>query len=54
MEALETAFTTAVASVQGDILGYAAIAIPAGLLIFGAFQALRLGLGFFKTATGRR
>ena len=48
-EAMTTAFTTALQSVQGDVSAMVTIALPVGLGIMGLFLAIRLGIGFFRS-----
>lgn len=48
-EGLTTAFGTALATVQSDVLGLAEKALPYGLTIMGVFVALGLGIAFFKS-----
>ena len=48
-EALKTAFSNAVTSVQADVGSMMAVALPAGLTIMGGFLAISLGVKFFKS-----
>lgn len=49
MADITTAFGTALATVQTDVLGMVKVALPVGLVIMGTFIAVRLGIGFFKS-----
>lgn len=48
--ALQTAFTTALGTVQTDVIGYVTAALPVALAIMGTFIAVKLGIKFFKSA----
>jgi len=48
MTAIQTAFDTAIASVQGDILGMLGAALPVVLTITGAVLAVSFGIKFVK------
>lgn len=48
--ALQTAFTTALGTVQTDVMGYVTAALPVALAIMGTFIAVKLGIKFFKSA----
>lgn len=48
MAELETAFSTALTTVQGDVLGFIATALPVALAIGGAILAVKFGWRFFK------
>lgn len=50
---LQSAFSSAVSNVQGDILGYLGIALPVGLAIFGAIIAIKKGISFVRGLIGR-
>lgn len=45
---LQTAFTTALDSIKGDVMGYIAIALPVGLAIVGAIFGVKKAVAFFK------
>ncbi len=47
-ETLTTAFSTALATIQSDVMDMIAIALPIGLAIFGVFIAIRLAMKFFR------
>lgn len=49
MEALTTAFGTAVALVQTNVMGFLATALPIALAIGGAVMGIRFGWKFFKS-----
>lgn len=49
MEALTTAFGTALTTIQTDSLGLITKAAPIALGIAGIFIAVRLGMRFFKS-----
>lgn len=46
---LVTAFTTAITTIQGDVVNMVKAALPGGLIIMGIFLASRLGVAFFKS-----
>lgn len=48
-EALQTAYSTALATVQTDVTTMVSAALPIGLGIMGLFLAIRLGISFFKS-----
>jgi hypothetical protein len=45
---LQTAFTTALGTIQSDVMGYIAIALPVSLAIVGAFFGIKKAISFFK------
>lgn len=47
--ALQTAFTTALGTIQTDVMGYIAIALPVSLVIVGAFFGIKKAISFFKS-----
>ena len=47
--ALQTAFTTALGTIQTDVMGYVTSALPVALAIMGLFIAVKLGIKFFKS-----
>lgn len=49
MEAITTAFTTALTTIQGDATTLIAAAIAPALVICGMFIVPRLGIKFFKS-----
>lgn len=49
MEAITTAFTTALTTIQGDVTSLIAAAIAPALIICGLFIAPKLGVRFFKS-----
>jgi hypothetical protein len=49
MEALTTAFQTAIGTMSTDILGMFQIALPSALGVMGAILAARLGIRFFRS-----
>ncbi|WP_156087484.1 MULTISPECIES: hypothetical protein [Blautia] len=49
MEAITTAFTTAMTTIQGDVTTLVAAAIAPALVICGIFLAPKLGVRFFKS-----
>lgn len=51
MEALQTAFTTAISGVGDDILGFMGSALPIGLGVIAAVLAVTVGIRFFKRIT---
>ena len=46
---LQTVFTTALALIQSDVMGYIAIALPVSLVIVGAFFGIKKAISFFKS-----
>lgn len=46
---IESAFQTAIGTVQTDVLSMITIALPVVLAIVGAVLAVRFGIRFFKT-----
>ncbi|MDO5836974.1 MAG: hypothetical protein Q4P17_10735 [Methanobacterium sp.] len=48
-EAMTTAFSTALTSVQGDVTSLVTTALPVGLGIMGLMLAIRLGVKFFRS-----
>lgn len=49
----QTAFSTALTTVQSDIMAYIGLALPVGLAIFGAIIAIKKGIGFVKSLLGK-
>lgn len=45
---LTEAFTSALATIQTDVMSYIKVALPVGLAIFGTILAIRLGMKFFR------
>lgn len=50
---LQSSFSTAINSIQSDILGYIGLALPIGLAIFGAIIAIKKGITFVRGLIGR-
>ena len=46
---LVSVFSTALTSIQGDVMEYVKVALPVALAILGVFVAVRLGVKFFKS-----
>ena len=46
---LQEVFKTGLTTVQSDVMGYIADALPIGLVIMGVFLAIKLGIKFFRT-----
>jgi len=42
-------FTSALGTIQADVLGYVGAALPVALVIVGTFMAIKLGIRFFKS-----
>ena len=42
-------FTTALSTVQTDVMSFIGIALPVALAIMGTFIAIKLGVKFFKS-----
>lgn len=49
MEAIITAITTAVGTIQTDVMSIAAVVVPVALVIWGTFLAVRFGKKFFSS-----
>lgn len=49
MEGLQTAFTTALGTIQTDVFAYIASAVPVGLAIVGAIFGIKKAVSFFKS-----
>lgn len=49
MEAVTTAFTTGLTSLQGDLLGILAAIVPVAIVVAGAILAVRKGFSWFKS-----
>lgn len=49
MAGLVTAFTTAVGTIQTDVMSFVTAALPVALAIAGTFIAVKLGIRFFKS-----
>lgn len=49
----QTSFSTALTTVQSDIMAYIGLALPVGLAIFGAIIAIKKGIGFVKSLLGK-
>lgn len=50
---LSTSFSSALGTVKTDAMGYLNTALPIALSIVGAFIAVKLGIKFFKSITGK-
>lgn len=44
-------FSSALTSIQGDVMEYVKVALPIALAILGVFIAVKFGIKFFKTST---
>lgn len=51
--AMQTAFTTALGSIQSDVMGYIAIALPVALALVGAFFGIKKAVAFFKNLSNK-
>jgi len=51
--AITTALTTAFGDISADVISVAVIALPVALGIVGLFMAVRLGIKFFKSVSGK-
>lgn len=51
--AITTAFSTAISTIQSDVISYLLIALPAALVIVGAFFGIKKGVGFFKSLANK-
>ena len=50
---LQSSFSTAISSIQSDVLGYIVLALPVGLAIFGTVIAVKKGISFVRGLIGR-
>lgn len=50
---MQSSFSTAISSIQSDVMGYIMLAIPVGLAIFGAIIAIKKGISFVRSLIGR-
>lgn len=50
---IKDSFSSALSTIQTDILGYIALVIPVALLIFGTVVAIKKGISFVKSLIGR-
>lgn len=50
---LQSSFSTAISSIQSDVLGYIVLALPVGLAIFGTVIAIKKGISFVRGLIGR-
>lgn len=53
MDELTTAFGTAISSIQTDVMGLIATALPVGLGVFGTVLAIKKGISFVRSLMGR-
>lgn len=42
-------FSSALSTIQGDVMEYVKVALPVALAILGIFVSVRLGVRFFKS-----
>lgn len=52
-EDLTSAFSSALSTIQSDILAFIGLALPTGLAIFGTIIAIKKGIGFVKSLLGK-
>lgn len=50
---LSSTFSQSISSIQSDVLGYIAVALPVGLAIFGAIIAIKKGISFVRSLIGK-
>lgn len=50
---LQDAFSSSLSTIQSDVLGMVALALPVGLAVFGAFIAIKKGIAFVKSLLGK-
>lgn len=50
---IQNAFSSALSTIQSDIMGYIVLVIPVGLAIFGAIIAIKKGISFVRTLIGK-
>lgn len=50
---LQTSFSTALGSIQSDVLGYIAVAVPVALVIVGAIFGIKKAISFFKSLANK-
>lgn len=53
VDTTKDAFSSALSTIQSDIMGYIALVIPVGLAVFGAIIAIKKGISFVKSLLGR-
>ncbi|MEE1154387.1 MAG: hypothetical protein UH241_04445 [Acutalibacteraceae bacterium] len=53
MATLQESFSSSLATVQSDILGFIVLALPVGLAIFGTVLAIKKGITFVKGLIGK-
>jgi len=49
MADLQTAFGTAIGTIQTDVMSFVTVGLPVALGIAGTFIAVKLGIKFFKS-----
>lgn len=52
-QSVQDAFSSALSTIQSDIMGFILLAIPVGLAIFGTIIAIKKGIGFVKSLLGK-
>ena len=53
MEAITTALGTAFTTMQTDVMGIIAVALPTAIAIVGVFFACKKGISFFKSIANK-
>lgn len=53
MEAIQNAMTTAFTEVQNNVMSMITASLPTALAIVGTVLAITIGIGVFKTITGK-
>ena len=52
-QSVQDAFSSALSTIQSDIMGFILLAMPVGLAIFGTIIAIKKGIGFVKSLLGK-
>lgn len=50
---IQSSFSTAINSIQSDVMGYLILVVPIGLGIFGAIIGIKKGISFVRGLIGR-
>lgn len=52
-QSIQDSFSSALSTIQSDIMGYIILVIPVGLSIFGTIIAIKKGISFVRSLIGR-
>lgn len=52
-QSIQDSFSSALNTIQSDIMGYITLVIPVGLAIFGTIIAIKKGISFVRSLIGR-